>query len=61
MQENLHDHIIFIEEKIQTICDQLTHPNLTAHERERCEAELRVAETALAHYRLAFELKEDIP
>lgn len=61
MNENLHDHLIFLEEKIQAICDQLTNPRLTPPERDRCEAELRVAETALAHYRLIFELKEDVP
>lgn len=60
MQEKLHDHIIFLEEKIQTISDSLTNPRLTTWERGRCKEELCVAEAALAHYRAAYDLERGL-
>lgn len=59
MQDKLHDHILYLEEQIQTINNRMTSPRLTMSERGRCEAELRVAETALAHYRVAYEFEQD--
>lgn len=58
MQDKLHDHLIFLEEKIQAVSDQLTSPRLSAQERDRYETELRIAETALAHYRAAYDAEQ---
>lgn len=57
MHEKLHDHIIFLEERIQTISDRVTDPRLTAPAREMCEAELRVAELTMALCRAAYDLE----
>jgi hypothetical protein len=58
MQSTLQEHILRLELKIQTLCDQLTDPYRTNAERERFQAEIRVAELALAHYRKAYELEQ---
>ena len=58
MEQQLHDHIILLEDQIQTISDRLTSPRLTGFERGRCEADLRIAETALAHFRAAYDFEQ---
>jgi hypothetical protein len=55
MQHILHEHILRLEDRIQALSDQLTDP-----ERDRLSDELRVAELALAYYRKAFELEQQI-
>lgn len=57
MQSTLHEHIMHLELKIQTLRDQLTAPYLTGLEHDRIQSEIHVAELALAHYRKAFELE----
>lgn len=51
----LQDHIIFLEEQIQTVSDLLTRSNLSVQQRKRFEAELRFVETALERERLALD------
>jgi hypothetical protein len=57
MQHTLHDHIIFLEQKIQTLKDQLTVSNRGPIEMEHISAEIQTAELALLYYRRAFELE----
>ena len=60
MQRPLHDHILYLEERVQILRAELTEPRRFARERERIESELNVAETALAHYRAAIDLEQNI-
>lgn len=55
MDQMLQDHIIFLEEQIQTVSDLLTRSNLSVQQRKRFEAELRFVETALERERLALD------
>ena len=58
MHNSLHDHILALEERIQELREQLTCRARTEAERARTKTDLSVAETALAHYRAAYELEE---
>ncbi len=60
MQHTLHEHILRLENRIQALSDQLTDSDRTIPERDRLSEELRVAELALAYYRKAFELEQQI-
>lgn len=60
MQKTLHDHILYLEERVQVLLAELTAPRRFARERERIEAELHAAETALAHYRTAIDLEQSM-
>ena len=60
MRRTLHDHIVYLEQTVQSFRDQLTRPTLTLSDREHIHTELKTAELALAHYRKAHELEERI-
>lgn len=60
MQNTLHEHIMRLELNIQALRDQLTDPYLATTERNQIEAEIRVAELALAYYRKAYELEQTV-
>lgn len=60
MQHTLHEHIMRLELNIQSLRDQLTDPNLTAHERDEIESEIGVAELALTYYRTAYKLEQAV-
>lgn len=58
MDRTLYDHVLYLEEKIQALRAELTEPRRVSRDYERIEAELNAAETALAHYRAAFNLEQ---
>ena len=60
MDRTLHEHILYLEHRIQSLRDQLTESHRTAGERERVGAEIKVAELALAHYRAAYDLEKGL-
>ncbi|HZP04629.1 MAG TPA: hypothetical protein VFB43_07000 [Terracidiphilus sp.] len=60
MKRTLHDHIVYLEQTVQSLRDQLTRPTLTSTKLETVHTELKTAELALAHYRKAHELEQKI-
>lgn len=60
MKRTLHDHIVYLQQTVQSLRDELTRPNLSLVQREALGMELATAELALAHYRKAHELEEQI-
>lgn len=60
MQRSLHEHILSLETKIQELREQLTDHHRVQLELDSTEAELRVAELALTHYRSAYELEKKL-
>ena len=60
MQQTLHQHFIFLEEKLLSLRDQVTDPSHSPADMERIQNEINVAETALAHYRAALDLERKI-
>jgi hypothetical protein len=57
MRHSLHSHIIYLENKIQTLRDRLTGSRLTTDERQSMESQIYHAELALEHYRQAYALE----
>lgn len=54
MRDSLHEHIVFLENSIQDVKNQLTRPGLTAQEYEDLQLRMATAESALEHYRYAY-------
>jgi|KBSMisStaDraftv2_1062788.scaffolds.fasta_scaffold00558_28 hypothetical protein len=59
MQRALGEHIRTLEQRLNTLSSLVMQENRT-HRRNQLESELRAVESALAHYRLAFELESSI-
>lgn len=57
MRHSLHSHIIYLEEKIQSLTDRLTEPHLTDDETQGLKAQIFHAIHALEHYRQAYALE----
>lgn len=57
MDRSLIEHITYLERRITELSHQFMENRRTQEERNRLEAEIRVAELALAHYRSALELE----
>jgi hypothetical protein len=57
MRHSLHSHIIYLENKIQSLRDRLTTSRLGAEEIQVLEAQIYHAELALEHYRKAYALE----
>lgn len=57
MRHSLQSHIIYLEEKIQSLRDRLTNPHLNPDEHQGLKAQVFHAELALEHYREAYALE----
>jgi len=60
MRHSLHSHIIYLENAIQDIRNSLTRAHLGVEEFEDLQLQLATAESALAHYRQAYELELNV-
>ena len=60
MQNTLHEHVIGLEHKVQALSDKLTSQDLNGEERERIVRELSGAELALAYYRKAYRMEQEL-
>lgn len=59
MEHTLHEHLVHLDERIQTLRDGLTRP-VGAVERARILETLRIVELARSHYVMAIELEQRI-
>jgi hypothetical protein len=57
MRHSLHSHIIYLENKIQSLKERLTGSHFTDEERQSMESQVYHAEMALKHYREAYLLE----
>jgi len=60
MQRTLAEHIRALEQKLNGLSSQFMQENDTS-KRNQIESELRAVETALAHYRSAYEIERGFP
>ena len=60
MEQPLQQHIAHLEQRLNTLNQQLMDEPQTKEERNRVEAEIRVAQMALTYYQKAFELEKQI-
>ena len=60
MQRPLREHIVYIEQKIETLKAKLENDQLPASEREAVVMDLGIAERALLLFRKAFELEQKL-
>jgi hypothetical protein len=60
MQTPLQSHIKFLENTIQNLKNRMTGPGLSVEELEDIELQLSLSESALDHYRQAYELELEI-
>ena len=59
MERTLAEHIGSLEQKLNALSSLFMQENRT-HRRNQLESELRAVESALAHYRLAFDLETSL-
>ena len=60
MEQPLQQHIAHLEQRLNALNQQLMDEPQTKEERNRVEAEIRVAQMALTYYQKAFELEKQI-
>jgi hypothetical protein len=60
MERTLAEHIESLQQKLNALNSLFMQENRT-HRRNQLESELRAVESALAHYRLAFDLETSVP
>lgn len=60
MRHTLHSHIIYLENKIQSLRDSLTRHRLSPSEFKELEQQISLAELALARYREAYEIETSL-
>jgi hypothetical protein len=60
LQRPLHEHIIFLEQRIQELRDQLTVSDPGGEELVRIRAQIQTAELSLAHFRAAYDLEQKL-
>ena len=60
MQRTLQEHIAFLEERIAKLEAQAVDLSRTAAERYQSSVDLATAQSALVHFRKAYELEQDI-
>jgi hypothetical protein len=60
MERTLQEHIRFLEQRILRLTEQMARPIRTEEERNRLQAEILIAEQALAYYKKAYELEQKI-
>ena len=59
MQRTLREHILSLEQKTDALSSQLMQES-DALRRNQLEAELRAVQSALTHYRAAFEIESSL-
>jgi hypothetical protein len=59
MERTLAEHIESLQQKLNALNSLFMQENRT-HRRNQLESELRAVESALAHYRLAFDLETSV-
>lgn len=57
MRHSLQSHIAYLQKLIQNLTARLAEPGLAPEEVEDCELQLALSESALEHYRQAYELE----
>lgn len=61
MQNTLQEHMRFLERRIIALNRQIAQQPISDEgERNRLQAEILIAEQALAYYRMAYELEQKI-
>ena len=60
MQRTLSEHIAFLEQKIQTLKQQLHDPLTAAIERAEIKIDLGIAERSLVYFQKAFALEKKL-
>lgn len=60
MDRPLKEHVASLEQRIQNLNREIMQNRLTKIERNRVEAEIRAAESALRHYRKALEIEHQL-
>ena len=60
MQRTLQEHVAFLEERIAMLEAQAVDLNRTAAERYQSSVDLATAQSALLHFRKAYELEQGI-
>ncbi len=57
MREPLHDHVVFLEDRLQEFSSLLTSRSQTPAQRAQTEERIRLINEALEHYRRGFEIE----
>jgi hypothetical protein len=60
MQRTLAEHIRFLEARIFALAAQMERPISAEEDRNRLQAEILIAEEALAYYKKGYELEQKI-
>ena len=60
MRHSLKSHIIYLENTIQDVRSRLARPDLSIDETQDLDLQLTLAESALTHYRQAYELELNV-
>jgi len=60
MLRTLQEHIRFLEQHSFRLTEQMARPIRTEEERNRLQAEILIAEQALAYYKQGYELEKKI-
>ena len=60
MEKSLAEHIRGLEQKLNALSSQMMEER-DSHRCNQLESELRAVDTALAHYRRAFEIESRLP
>lgn len=60
MNRTLGEHISHLEQKLRDLNNEMMEQKRTLVERNRIESEIRAAELALAYYRKALTLEEQL-
>ena len=60
MQRTLQEHIAFLEERIAKLEAQAVDLSRTAAERYQSSVDLATAQSALVHFRKAYELEQEV-
>jgi len=60
MERPLNEHIAFLEHRMEELNREIMQNRLSKIERNRVEAEIRAAETALSYYRRALSIERTL-
>lgn len=60
MERPLKEHLAYLEQHIHELAQEIMQNRLSAGERNRLEAEIRAAETALDYYRKALAIEKTL-
>ena len=60
MDRPIREHLISLGQRIQELNLQIMENRLTVDERNRIEAEIRAAQSAVEHYRKALEIENTL-